>query len=304
MNNSRPLRTALLANATFSIVCSLFMIFAPTFISNLLGIPVNRALQAIGIGLLFFAIDLIHQATRPRMLTWRALYASTGDFLWVFGTLLGLLLVPGILSGPGTTAVLAVAGAVFVFGAWQLWAINRFHWVPATGLHRHCIMVQVSTHAQPMWDVVSSLGDIKKYMPSLKSSEILDGKSPGVGAIRHCVDHAGKSWSEECIAFENGRRFVVRFHTQAPNFPFPAKTMIGGWEVAPAGETVRVMVWWELQPKPRFLAPIILPILAFQADRDFPKIIERMANDAIRVESRTESNIDPHPSAQLIPTLC
>ncbi len=33
-----------------------------------------------------------------------------------------------------------------------------------------------------MWSVVSQLGDIQNYMPTLKSSEVLDGKAPGVGA--------------------------------------------------------------------------------------------------------------------------
>ncbi|RMH76268.1 MAG: hypothetical protein D6680_09050 [Cyanobacteria bacterium J007] len=45
---------------------------------------------------------------------------------------------------------------------------------------------------------------------------------------------------------------------------------------------------WELAPKPRFLAPILLPILAFGADRDFVEVIRLMADDAIpRKDNKT-----------------
>jgi hypothetical protein len=73
----------------------------------------------------------------------------------------------------------------------------------------------------------------------------------------------------------------MRFAAEAPDFPFPASTMLGGWKVMSVGTGSEVMIWWELAPKPRFLAPILLPILAFSADRDFVRVIRRMANDSL-----------------------
>lgn len=125
------------------------------------------------------------------------------------------------------------------------------------------------------------MGDIQNYMPSLVSSEILDNKSPGVGAVRRCTDYSDRSWTEECLEFEPGHSFTVRFAAEAPDFPFPASTMLGGWEVISAGTGSEVMVWFELAPKPRFLAPILLPMLAFRADRDFVKVIRLMADDVL-----------------------
>jgi hypothetical protein len=143
-------------------------------------------------------------------------------------------------------------------------------------MHRHCILVNVDAHPDAIWRVLSRLSEITNYMPSLLSSELLHGNAPGVGAVRHCVDTAGRSWSEECVEFDlEQRRFVVRFLTAEPGFPLPARHMVGGWEVTPAGDGAVVMVWWELEPKPRWLAPILLPLLAFKADRDFPKIARR-----------------------------
>lgn len=303
MDHSRPLRSALLANALFSTISGVLMLAMPTRIGAVLGIDAPVVLQLIGLGLLVFAADLFHQLTRSRMATWRALYASAGDFLWVAATLGGLLLFPDVLSETGLRLVTAVAGIVLLFGTWQLWAIDRAHRV-ASGLHRHCVRVHVPVAADAMWSVVGRIGDIGRYMPSLQVSEILEGKAPGVGAVRRCVDQRGTAWSEKCVAFDAGRSFVVRFLTDAPGFPFPARTMVGGWEVTPSGHGCDVQVWWELEAKPRWLAPIFLPFLAFQADRDFTGIIARMAAEAASVDHTIPADRRTDVVARLLPHVC
>lgn len=303
MDHSRPLRSALLANALFSTVSGVLMLASPARIGAVLGVDAPVVLQLTGLGLLVFAADLFHQSTRSRMATWRTLYASAGDFLWVAATLGGLLLFPDVLSYTGLRLVTVVAGIVLIFGVWQLWAIDRAHRLPS-GLHRHCVQVRVPVAADAMWSVVGRIGDIGRYMPSLQVSEILEGKAPGVGAVRRCVDQRGKAWSEECVAFDAGRSFVVRFLADAPGFPFPAHTMTGGWEVTPAGHGSDVQVWWELEPKPRWLAPIFLPLLAFQADRDFTGIIARMAAEAAGAGHTTPTDRRTDVVARLLPRVC
>jgi uncharacterized membrane protein len=133
MKRSRPLRAALLANAGFSTSCASIMIFAPGWVSDRLGLQIPLALQLIGVGLVFFAVDLVHQATRPRLATWRALYASLADFLWVLATVVGVAFFAESLSDAGLLTVSAVAAMVFAFGAGQLWGINRVHRVPESG---------------------------------------------------------------------------------------------------------------------------------------------------------------------------
>ncbi len=281
MNTTRLLRTALLANAVFSAVCALTLLALPAFVGDILGIQVPLILRLLGFGLFIFSIDLVHQVIRPRLLTWRALYASAGDFLWVIGSVLGLLLFPELFSVTGVAVVLVIAGIVLAFGIWQVCGIDRTHRVANSALHRHCLVVRTEAPAVAMWDVIERMGDIQNYAPSLVRSEILDGKVPGVGAVRRCADQFGRCWTEECIDFDPGHSFTVRFVCEAPDFPFPVSTMIGGWEVMSAGTGSDVMVWWEIAPKPRFLAPVLLPVLAFSADRDFVGVIRRMADDSI-----------------------
>jgi len=291
------------------------MLVSPATVADWLGIQGLLVIQIIGIGLIIFAADLAHQATRPRPATWRALYASIGDFLWVGGTFALLALFPTALSVSGNVLVVLVAVVVFILGAWQIWGIVSAHRVPGSSLYRHCILVAVDAPAEAMWQVIGRIGDIKEYMPSLKSSVILDGKPADVGAVRVCENHAGQRWAEECTSFESGRSFDVRFLAEAPDFPFPTKSMRGGWRVDPTENGSEVMVWWELEPRQQLLAPIVLPILAFQVDRDFPKIVGRMAADALgrtRAGNRAQEVGFEHsvagkfsnPSLQLRPVMC
>ncbi len=304
MTTALALRLALAANAVFSISCAALMLFRPTLVGGWLGVQEPLVLQAVGAGLAFFAADLLHQVTRHRIQTWRALYASAADFLWVIGTVVSLALFPSVFSPAGSLLVVAVAVAVLIFGVWQLWAIGHTHRLPAGGEYRHCIIVEVNAPSEAMWRVVSRLGDIKYCMPSLRRSVLTGGRGAGVGAVRTCEDHSGKQWSEECIKFNAGRSFVVRFLSEAPDFPFPAETMCGGWEVTPVDGRSQVMVWWELMPKPRLLAPVILPLLAFQADRDFPKIIQRMAAHALGSPPEARHQRTSVVTARLLPNPC
>lgn len=303
MNSSLPLRIALMANAVFSLSCAMSMVFNSSIVEEILGIQAPLLIQSVGIGLVVFAVDLLHQATRKRVVTWRSLYSSTADFLWVLATLILLGIFPNALSSSGNLLAIAIAITVFTFGVWQLWAIQRAHQLP-TGEYRLCVPVFVNVPAKEMWNVVSNLGDIKKYAAALKSSVVLNRQTPGVGAVRACEDHSGQRWSEECVQFEDNRSFVLRFVSEAPDFPFPVQTMIGGWEIVPWDRGTQIMVWWELMPKPKYLASIILPLLAFQTDRTLPKIIQNMAADALGSTSKSMSQGNQTAIARLLPKFC
>jgi hypothetical protein len=304
MNNSLTLRAALSTNAFFSATCAVFLVFSPERIATLMGVEPTLILRLVGLGLLIFAADLVHQATRPRMATWRALYASAADFAWVLATLVGLLVFSSALSSIGITILIGVALAVLVFGLWQLLGIDRAHRSTASGMHRHCVLVQVDTEPEAMWKVISQLDKIDQFMPTLRQSELLDDTPVGVGAVRRCSDHSGKTWSEECTDFQSGSGFTVRFLSEAPDFPYPARKMYGGWEVLPAQHGCTVKVWWELALQPRWAAPILLPVLAFKVDRDFPSVIGRMAIAASGNDLQAERETRPANRAQLIPEIC
>ncbi len=307
MNTARSLRIALSANSVFSAVSGLALLIWPGLVGTLLGIQVPWVLRLVGCGLLIFSGDLIHQATRPRLKTWRALYASTADLLWVIGSVLGLILFSGLLSQSGMAVMLGVAAVVLTLGIWQIWGVDRAHRAGDPALHRHCLVIRTEVPAAMMWEVIRHIGDIQDYAPSLARSEILNGEVVGVGTVRRCTNQAGQCWTEECTAFDPNGSFTLHFGADAPDFPFPASTMIGGWEVQSAGTGSDVVVWWELTPKPRWLAPVLMPILALSIDRDLVQIVQRMADDAL-AQSPTGA-IDYPPTQQqvrvwLVPLFC
>ncbi len=280
MPHDRPLRIALFANALFASATGASILIAPAPVAGLLGIAYHPMLTAIGVGLVVFALDLTHQATRKRILTWRAAFATALDLAWVAGTVVALATQHHAFATTGVAIIAAVGALVLGFAIWQGRGIDHAHRVPSSRLRQHCVRVHVDQPAESMWRVIADLGAIQRYMPSLAHSAIEEGAEPGRGAVRTCVDRGGRSWSEECIVFEPGE-LALRFKTEAAGFPFPATEMYGGWTVEPCESGgSRVTVWWTLLPRPMGLAVVLMPIFGFHADREITNVVRRMAAEA------------------------
>jgi len=303
-----PLRVALLGNAIFSLVSGLALLLYASPISTWMELPFPLIYRLIGVGLLIFSADLFHQVTQRRMQTWRVVYTLAGDMLWVIATAAGILFYFHQLSANATLSLTIVASIVGAFASVQYFGLDRALRVPGTALHRHCVHVLTNTPKDPLWTRISDLGNIARYMPMLKRSMLRTRSTHPTGQIRECEDQHGHVWAEQCIDYKPGKSFTLRFLTEEKGFPFPATTMYGGWSAHQADfEHTEVIVWWELKAKPRFLAPLIVAILTFQADRDFPQVIQRMASDhtaAGTSDSSTPSSLPPKPSSKLLPKLC
>jgi hypothetical protein len=295
MGTSTSLRAAVLSNASFSLLSGLTMLFAPNFVGDMLGFSWRHLYQFLGCGLLIFALALLALGTGRRPSTVLTLVVCLADLAWVLGSVMVLGLYGRALSSGGIGLVLATALAVCSFCIWQLRAISAFYLVPERRTYRHCIAVETPAPAQDMWRVLGDLGAIQQYMSSLAESKILDGRAPGVGAVRYCADISGKHWKEECTDFDDGESFAVRFMAEEPDFPFPARTMRGGWSVIRKGAGSQVTVWWELTFSRPWEATLVMPMLSWRADRDFPAIIQRMTAAAIgHVPSAAEQIVVRH----------
>ncbi|MEX2501977.1 MAG: SRPBCC family protein [Trueperaceae bacterium] len=296
----RSLRAALLANALFAFSTGILVLAAPATVARVLRTGFHPILVVIAGGLIVFALDLAHQATRPRIATWRAAYATALDLGWVAGTVVLLSTRAVAFTTTGVALIATIAVVVLGFAVWQAKGIDDAHRVRGTHLRRHCVRVQVDRPAESMWEIIADLGAIQRYMPSLVHSTLDGGSEPGRGAVRTCVDRNGRSWSEACIGFEPGE-LALRFATEAEDFPFPASEMYGGWKVEPDDHGCRVTVWWALRPRPDVLAPLIMPIFAFRADRQISKVVRRMAAD-VEV-SRSDVGKGGMPAAPRVRTL-
>lgn len=280
------LRTALTGNALFSATTGLLVVAVPHQMADWLGVAGAGWLRLLGLGLIGFALELGYQVTRRRLRPWRALAASVADGIWVVASLILLLALPQVMSDTGRMVVGIIAGIVALMGVCQMMGLVRL-FREGPGRWRYCVAVETEVSAEALWQRVGDLGSIATYAPFLKTSVFADAPETGpVGAVRTCADHAGHRWSELCTDYQPGTQYTVRFLTEAPDFPFPVKSMTGGWRLIPQDEGCRVEVWWVFEPSNALLAPFFLPLMAARIDRDILATIRLMAETSPHADER------------------
>lgn len=300
------LKNALFVNFLFSLSSAIIIFANNDFLSPLFGFSNTIYVNLIAAALILFSVLISYQILLPRTNALFALLTTISDFLWVIFTTIALLIYTSQLNLFAHLIVIAINIFVFSFGIFQLIGLYKMFYSGRDGFFRHCIQVEVNVSKELMWNIIGDIGAIKKYMPSLASSAIINDLPPSIGAIRHCVDINGKAWSEECIDFKDNQSFDVRFKTEAKDFPFPASQMYGGWEVEGGNNISIVKVWWEIKPKPKWMSLIIISLLSSNADKDFPKIIHNMANQSFSTSNFKEEKLKSAPRiiTKLIPNLC
>ena len=277
---TRALRAALATNAVFSIVTGTMMVFDGARIAAWLGDVPVPVLQGTGLGLFAFVALIATVIARPRA-PW-ALLVSTLDASWVLGTGALLIVAPGLLTATGWVAAIGIALAVGSLAAWQVEGVRRMLRDPVPGRadYLHRVWVHTDVHADAMWSIVSDLGRIAHFAPGLAHASLRDGEAPGVGAVRTCANTQGHAWREVCERFDpEGRELQLRFQTDVPGFPFPAREMLGGWRVHADGEGSIVEIWWSLTPSTR-LPWLLVALMGLRVDGDMARTVARMARAA------------------------
>lgn len=277
--SQKTLQMALLANAVFSTLSGLTFMIAGQVVANLVGIGLPIVYQLIGAGLLGFAAYVAWTATRHSINTYTALQISLADFLWVLGTIVVITVMFQLLNSSGIVALLSVAGIVLVFALLQLKGIAQVYAVPGqTNTHRLCVAIDTPESADKMWAVVADMERIKDYSTNLTNVTLKNEAAPGVDVIRQCTDNKGKTWAEHCTRYDHQARALdVEFLADEPGFPYPFKTMKGGWEVSPNGSGSTVTIWFEVTPKYCLLHPIILGLTSKDLGSSFANVVARMA---------------------------
>ncbi|MBV1860148.1 MAG: SRPBCC family protein [Nannocystaceae bacterium] len=274
-------RTALLSNALFSAATGVMAMAAPERVAGWLGrVPVVEV-QVVGLALVVFAFVVARAAREKRPAPGSVFVISAADLVWVAGTGPLLLLLPDRFGGSGRMLMVGVAVAVGALAVLQLVGLASEYAHPDRDgeySHRLFFDIPTSASANAMWSVVSDLGSVATHSETLRSSN-LDGE-PGVGAVRQCVDTKGMSWTEHCTQWEPGRSLTLRFETGAPDFPFPFRSMTGGWIVEPLGDASTVRVWWDLMPKTRVGGGLLVAAMAVKAAPGIRRLVGTMARAA------------------------
>lgn len=273
------LQTALLSNAAFSLGSGMIFIGFSRLLTKVIGIGAPLVYQILGASLLVFAGFVAWTATRRRINPFIAMLISMADLLWVIGSIALIGLAFGLLEPLGMFIVLGIAAVVLFFGLRQLHGIGKMYAVPGKpDTHKLCVTVDTPESADAMWRTIADLVSIKTYSPNLTSVILRDNAQPGPGAVRQCTDIRGNTWSEQCLLYDHEtRRLAVQFLADEPGFPYPFKTMDGGWDVVPHPGGSTVTIWFEVTPKYRLLQPIILAVTAQNLAGSFGGVVARMA---------------------------
>jgi hypothetical protein len=117
------LRRALLANASFSTISGLVLVFAQRWVVRLLGLPETINLITLGISLLVFAAILVLFARKNPIKLLDAWIAVILDAAWVIGSYPLLFVVPFSTSGKWVVGI--VAEVIMVFALMQWLGIRR-----------------------------------------------------------------------------------------------------------------------------------------------------------------------------------
>lgn len=123
---SPALNKTLTANAIFSCLSGIALIVGAQEFSQIMGVALVEIFYVVGIGLQFFALDLVMNARSKKGIpAWRAYGFSVSDFAWVAASLV-VIFIPGLLTFEGKVLVGAVAVVVFILGELQLIHTMKF----------------------------------------------------------------------------------------------------------------------------------------------------------------------------------
>lgn len=119
-NNERQqlLRRALLANASFSTISGMVLVFAQRWVVRLLGLQETINLISLGISLLVFAAILVLFARKNPIKLFDAWITVTLDVAWVIGSYPLLFVVPFSTSGKWVVGIVAEVVMVFALVQW------------------------------------------------------------------------------------------------------------------------------------------------------------------------------------------
>jgi hypothetical protein len=279
--SSGVLRLPILLNAGFSCVSGVVMAFDAPRISEWLGPRADSIYFALGIGLALFSCLLFAITMRPTAL--KVLAVSIADVAWIVVTFATLIIFSEHFSSLGAVALTTVNAVVLGLAWLQYRSILSAFRTPDCKADEFevCISVEAPVAAPDLWTVVANISEIKRFMPSLKSSALTVGAVPGVGSVRTCENLGGQVWSEKCYSWDEGKSFSVEFLTDEPGFPYPFSSMVGGWRIAPNNVGSRVEVWWRVVPSRPWTAAMLLPVMEYNVRRDFAAIIGRMSAAAL-----------------------
>lgn len=273
--NDTFLRRVLFANAAFSVLTGLAGVFASEAVARflfaknftILGLPAATLIFELGMGLLIFA-GLVFLVARQKTLRLGWVKAIiVADLLWVVDSAALLAVYPEYFSSIGFEAVLIVAAAVFVFAVDQSIGVAMIYQgrsrVEISQVGKGTVItasLETTAPASRVWRVMSHQESYADVADNLSKARVVEGD--GEGMVRQCWDLKGRSWTETCTLWAEGRAFAFRVHTEAADYPYPIAGLAGEWSVESRTSGSEIKMVFTVEPKAGFLNRLLFKVMA------------------------------------------
>ncbi|MBT8132492.1 MAG: CBS domain-containing protein [Gammaproteobacteria bacterium] len=104
---------------------------------------------------------------------------------------------------------------------------------------------KIKAHADVVWRVISDLSGFANVAPHVSKVELLDGA--GETARRRLVSPKGYSWTERCVAWDEGKSYAMEVDSSDGVYPF--KKMHRQFELEEQDDGVVLRMYYKYTPK-------------------------------------------------------
>jgi hypothetical protein len=125
-SNNQLLLRGLTLNAIFSAVSAVAMLLAADWVARQVGLPGPANVYAVGVFLVFFALQLGNIVRTGTIRTWEIVAIIAGDLLWVAGSVVLGAQYFRSFTVTGAILVDAIAVAVLVFAIIQIRGLRAY----------------------------------------------------------------------------------------------------------------------------------------------------------------------------------
>ncbi len=287
-SNARPLRVALAANGLFSLASGAVCVLAPTAIASLLfavppmvfGLSGTTLIIELGIGLLIFAALVLWTASQTFIHRGRARLITILDIGWVLGSFGLLALTSQLWTSAGLTVVILVAIAVALFAVKQAIGLMLLYQGKndIEAERRGNVLTLTATgftaaSSERVWQVMSHQEAYADVADNLSKVEVLHGTGPDLE--RRCTDNDGKSWTETCTMWDEGRGFAFRVHTDAPDYPYPIARLSAEWSLSPVQGGTQIRMQFHVTAKPGLVNGLLFRLMAAPFSAVCDRLLQR-----------------------------
>lgn len=268
------LQKSLTANAVFSILNgALLLIFQEKFI-KIFGVWPSNFFVILGILLLSFALTIIMEIKKQRAIP--ILWIIIQDALWVIGSIVLLLFNPFNISTEGNIIITIVGSVVLVLGLGQAKGLARIDERDKKGRKVFTFKRKVKGTKSKAWEVISDVANYHEVAPNIDGSKVISGEKKGM--VRSC-SHGKDSWTETCTLWEDQKQYSFMVDTQAPDYPYPLKSLKGTWMVneISSSENEIIMVF-EFEYKKYIQNILIHPMMKHRFTKVCKKLLDNWQN--------------------------